>query len=256
MIEELSIRQATVGDIDFVIETIIESEKSGSNVISSCNIFALNELQFKEILKEVLLQNIPNYDYYLSGFLIAEKDGEYIGALGSWFEAPDETPSGIIKATVLFPYLDKLKMKDISKNTKVVKDLSLNRKSKTLQLEHGYTRMPFRRKGVFTRIIKEIILRNGDEYNFEKVQGILFKENYKSFNAHLKLGYKVVEEKHTYNLEILKFFPYSTKVLMELDKEKFENLSKLENKNSNLWRINGESKKINKSIFGSSRITS
>ncbi|MCL5029594.1 MAG: hypothetical protein M1480_11340 [Bacteroidetes bacterium] len=255
MIEGLSIRQATADDLDFVIETIIESEKSNSSIISSCNVFALSEVRFKEILKIVLLQNIPNYDYYLSGFLIAEKDGEYIGALGSWFEAPDETPSGIIKATVLFPYLDKSKMKDISKNTKVIKDLSLNRKSKTLQLEHGYTREPYRRQGVFTNIIREHILWNKVEYNFEKVQGILFKENYKSFNAHLKLGYQVVEEKHTANLDILKFFPYGTKVLMELDKEKFENLSKLENKKSNLWRKNGESKKTNQSIFGSSRNT-
>ena len=44
MIENLNIRQATLDDIDFVLEAIVESEKSGSNVISSCNIFGLKKL--------------------------------------------------------------------------------------------------------------------------------------------------------------------------------------------------------------------
>ncbi len=222
MLEKLIIREATYDDIDFVIETIIESEKSSSNVVSSCKLFALSEEKFKDILTEVLKQNVPNYDYYLSGFLIAEKNGNYVGALGSWYEAADETPSGIIKATLLFPYLDKSKMKDISKNTKVIKGLTVNRKPYTLQLEHGYTREEYRRQGIFSSLIKVNIIRNRKKYkDFETVQGVLFKANYKSFNAHLKIGYKVVEEKHVDDPEVLNFFPFDTKVLMELDKEIF-----------------------------------
>lgn len=223
MLEKIHIREATINDIDFVIETIIESEKSSSNVISSCNIFALSEEKFRKILVEILSQNVPNYDYYLSGFLIAENNGEYIGALGSWYEAADETPSGIIKATFLFPYLDRSKMKDISKNTKVIKGLTMNREPHTLQLEHGYTREQYRRHGVFSSLIKANIIRNTKKYNsFEKVQGVLFKANYKSYNAHLKIGYKVVEEKHVDDPEVLKYFPFDTKVLMELDKKTFQ----------------------------------
>ena len=222
MLEKMIIRKAGINDIDFIIETIIESEKSSSNVISSCNIFALSEEKFKEILVEILKQNVPNYDYYLSGFLIAEVDGKYVGALGSWYEAADETPSGIIKATILFPYLDRTKMKDISKNTKVIKGLTINREPHTLQLEHGYTCEQYRRQGVFSSLIKANIVRNLQKYSkLEKVQGVLFKANYKSYNAHLKIGYKVVEEKHVDDPEVLNFFPFDTKVLMELDKEIF-----------------------------------
>ncbi len=222
MVENLIIREATYDDIDFVIETIMESEKSSSNIVSSCRLFALSETQFRDILSEVLKQNVPNYDYYLSGFLIAELNGKYVGALGSWYEAAEDTPSGIIKATVLFPYLDKTKMKDISKNTKVIKGLTINRKPHTLQLEHGYTRKEFRRQGIFSSLIKTNIIKNREKYNnFDIVQGVLFKENYKSFNAHLKIGYKVIEEKHVEDSEVLKFFPFDTKVLMELDKEIF-----------------------------------
>jgi GNAT superfamily N-acetyltransferase len=221
MICDLAIRQANEDDIEFILEAIVESEKSSSDVISSCNVFGLTEEKFKDIIRKVLREDIPGYDYYLSGFLIAEKDGEYIGALGSWVEAADETPSGIIKATILFPYLDKDKMRDISKNTRVVKGLTMGREPGTLQLEHGYTREHYRRQGVFTRLIKENILKNVEKHNkIEKVQGALFKANYKSYNAHIKLGFDVAEEKHVDDPEIFKYFPFDTKVLMELNKDK------------------------------------
>ncbi len=226
MIENINIRQATINDIDFVIEAIIESEKSSSNTISSCNVFNLPEEKFKEALNDILQQDIENYDYYLSGFLVAELNGEYIGASGSWLESIDGTPSGLIKATVLFPYLDKTKVKEVNKNTQVIKSLTFARKSGTLQLEHGYVREPYRRQGIFTLLVKENIKRNLDKYKFDLSQVILFKQNFKSYNANLKVGYQVVEEKKVDNPEIFNFFPFDTKVLMEFNDEKIMHLLK------------------------------
>jgi len=223
MIDNLIFRKANDDDIEFVIEAIIESEKSGSDMVSSCKIFNFTENEFKNILKEILLQDIPNYDYYLSGFLIAEFNGEKIGTVGSWLEAADGTASGMVKATVLFQYLGAAKFKEINKNTKVIKGLTLNREPGNLQLEHGYTKEKFRRQGIFTNVIKRNIKENLQHHNFSKVQGILFNENYKSFKAHLKLGYNVIEEKKVEDPEILKYFPYNSKVLMELSEENFQN---------------------------------
>lgn len=226
MIENLQMKQATVEDIDFVIEAIIESEKSGTDVISSCNIFGISEDEFKEILKEALPQNVEGYDYYLSGFLIAESNGEYAGASGSWLEGVNGTPSGILKATILFPYLERTKIKQICKNTQIIKGLTLPREAGTLQLEHGYVREKFRRKGVFVNMVTENIKRNLDKYSFTKAQVILFKDNYKSYYGNLKIGCEVIEERKVDNPEILKFFPYNTKVLMEFNEEKTLSLSK------------------------------
>jgi hypothetical protein len=222
MIENLKFRKANIDDIDFVIEAIIESEKSGTHMISSCKIFNFTEKEFKDILRKILVQDIPGYDYYLSGFIIAELQGEKIGTVGSWVEASGGTASGMIKATVLFQYLCAAKFKEINKNTKVVKGLTLNREPGTLQLEHGYTKEKYRRQGVFINVIKENIKQNILHHNFLKVQGILFNENYKSFKAHLKLGYKVIEEKKVEDPDIFKFFPYNAKVLMELSEENFQ----------------------------------
>ena len=224
MIENIQIQQATVEDVDFIIEAIIESEKSSSNMISSCNIFALNENEFKEILKDVLIQDLEGYDYSLSGFLVSKLNGEYVGASGTWLEGVDGTPSGLIKATVFFPYLDRAKIKGINKNTQIIKGLTLPREAGTLQLEHGYVREKFRRQGVFSQMIRHNIKRNLQKYSFTKAQVILFKDNYKSYCANLKVGYEIVEERKVEDPEILKFFPYNAKVLMEFNQEKIEDL--------------------------------
>ncbi len=220
MIEKVTVRQAEVKDIPFVIDAVCESEKSGSDIISSCKVFNFTEEKFREILAEILEQDIEHYDYYLSGFIVAELDGVSIGALGSWIEGAENTVSGILKATSLFPYLDKSSIKTISANTKIVKGLSFNREKGTLQLEHGYVVEKYRRQGVFSKLLAENIKRNYKKHGgFEKVQGILFKDNYKSFNAHSKFGYYVAEEKVVDDPDIYNFFPYNKKVLMEFSKE-------------------------------------
>ncbi len=222
MTENIRVRQANADDIEFIITAIFESEKSSSEIISSCKIFSLSEEQFAEILTDILKQDLPNYDYFLSGFLVAEKDGNRVGALGSWLEGEDGTPSGIIKATILFPYLDKNTIKNLNKNTKVIKGLTINREMRALQLEHGYVVPEYRRHGVFTRLIKEQAIRySRKNETIEKVQGIIFRENYKSYNAHLKVGYKVIEEKTVDDPAIFNFFPFNTKILVELDKDTF-----------------------------------
>ena len=116
-------------------------------------------------------------------------------------------------------------MQEIGRNALVIKGLSVNREPGALQLEHDYTREQYRRHGVFTRLIKESISRNTNKHNeIEKVQVALFKANFKSLNAHIKLGFEIVEEKHVDDPEVFKFFPFDTKVLLELSKEKIPGL--------------------------------
>jgi GNAT superfamily N-acetyltransferase len=223
MITNLKVRQACTDDIDFVIETIIEAEKSGSEIIPSCNILLFSKEKFKEILREALLKNNPDYDYSLSGYLIAEKDGENIGALGSWLESYDGVNSSLIKSTVLLPHLSKDQMSEISKNSRIVRELSTDRKKETLQLEYAYVLESYRRQGVFTRLIEEQILRYKGKYSPLRIaQATLSKTNIKSFNAYKKLGFEIVEERHSNNPEIFNFFSSDTKVVMELNIKDFQ----------------------------------
>ncbi len=224
--EKLTFKQATEEDIDFVIESIIEADKAGSSVISMCNVFELTEQEYVEILKDVLKMDVEDYDFYLSGFLICKSGDEYVGAAGSWLEGAEGIASGTIKTSILFPYLEKEKTESIKNNLNTIKEISLKRDPGALQLEYVYVREKYRGCGIFYHLASRNILRNLSKYSFTKVQSVIMKNNYKSYSAFLKFGYKVADEKSTSNPEILKFFSFNARMLLQLEQE---NLNKLKN---------------------------
>jgi len=222
--ENLTFKQAAEEDIDFVIEAIIEADKAGSKVISMCNVFELSEEEYKKILKDVLAMDVEDYDFYLSGFLICKSGDEYVGAAGSWLEGAEGIASGTIKTSILFPYLMEENIESIKKNLLTIKEIGLKRDFGAMQLEYVYVREKYRGCGIFYQIAARIIKRNLRKYSFTKVQSELVKNNYKSFSAFSKFGFKLADEKGTANPEILKFFSDSTRILMELDKENIEKI--------------------------------
>jgi GNAT superfamily N-acetyltransferase len=226
--KNLVIRQALPKEIDFIIETIIEADKSSTSVISACNILNVSEQEYQIILRNILEENIEGQEYSLSGFLIAELNGMAIGALGSWVEGAVGVSSYILYSNILLNYLDKEKIPSILQKFKITKELSFKRETGAIQFEYGYVKEEFRRKGVYTRLMIESIKRFYPENkNIFKVQGICFKANYKSLNAAKKLGFEIIESKISESEELKKIFPYNEKVLLEMNQQKMEEISKL-----------------------------
>ncbi len=225
--ENLKIRQASVNDIDFIVETIIEADKSSTTVISACNILSVSEQEYKDILKNILNDNIEGQEYSLSGFLVAELNGVPIGALGSWVEGAVGVSSYILYSNILLHYLNKEKVPRILEKFKITKQLSFRREIGAIQMEYGYVKEEFRRRGVYTRLMTESIKRYYlENKNIPKAQGICFKDNYKSLNASLKLGFDIIESKVSESEELKKIFPYNEKVLLEMNQNKMEDVSK------------------------------
>ncbi len=214
----INLRKANINDIDFIIETIIEAEKSNTSVISSCNIFSLTYDEYNEVLRNILTEDYKNYEFSISNFIIAESDGDFVGALCSWIEGIDGTPSSVIKSSLLFDMIGREKIDKNLKNFKLINQLIIDRNKGSLQLEYGYVRKKFRCKGVFSTLIYYHILnhfqKNGNTLN---VQSILFRENNISFHALEKLGFVITKEKYCLEKEIYDIFPYNIKVMMALN---------------------------------------
>ncbi|GAB6283342.1 MAG: hypothetical protein STSR0008_21050 [Ignavibacterium sp.] len=212
-IQSVNIRKAEEKDVDFIIETIIEAEKSGTDKIVSCGLFLLTEEELRKILKEILLKDVEDYEYSLTGFLVAEYENNLIGALGSWIEELNEVPSSIIKANILIPYLDIQNLNIIKNRLKKLNNFGIKREKGAIQLEYGYVIPEFRRRNVFTKLIKENIKKHFNGHlNPNKVETILLKDNYKSFNCYQKLKFDVTFETKTDDEELKIIFPYATKV--------------------------------------------
>jgi len=226
MIEHLVIRQATKADIPFIIETIIEADKSSTPISSACNILNVTEIEYKTILSNILDENIEGQEFSLSGFLIAELHGKSIGALGSWVEGAVGVSSYLLYSNILLHYIDKSKIPAILEKFKITKEISFRREEGAIQFEYGYVLENFRRQGVYTKLMTESVKRYYlQDKSIAKVQGICFKDNYKSLNASLKLGFELIESKVSESDEIKKIFPYNEKVLIEMSKTKMDEVS-------------------------------
>lgn len=218
-LNKIIFRDATTSDVDFIVETIIEAEKSGTDCISSCNIFCFSPEYFKSLLKNILLKDYSDYEYSLSGFTVAEYLGYPIGALGSWIEEENDTPSFMIKANELIPSILAEKKEIAINNLKAIRGFSLKLEKQAVQLEYGYVVEEHRRKKVFTNLILQNIKKHVTrKASFNLIQTNMLKANYKSFNAYVNLGFVINEEKIMTNSEVLTLFPSDTKVSLMIEK--------------------------------------
>lgn len=221
ILSDLVVRNAILHDIDFVIETIIEADKGGTSISSTCNILNILEEEYRIILRDILTENLEGQEYSLSGFLVAELHNEPIGALGSWVEGSVGVSSYLLYSNILLHFMKREKIPLILANFKITKELSFRREEGSLQFEYGYVKKEFRRRGVYTKIMIESLRKHYLLNNtISKVQGICFKENYPSLNAAKKLGFKEIESKKSYNEALTKIFPYNEKVLIEMSQPK------------------------------------
>jgi DNA-binding transcriptional regulator YhcF (GntR family) len=232
IVKQLKFRFATRDDIDFITDCIIEAEKSGTQTINTCRIFNLSEEEWRDILKKILLDDIPDYDFWLSNYLIAELDGRPVCAQGAWFEGKTGKASSVIKTSMLMEYIPKGKFVLDLKTAQFVKALSIKRESGKVQMEHAYTVPDLRRRGIHTQTVLEIMKRTYDQNpSATMIQTIFFKGNCNTYNECLKLGFEPVLEKGVDDPEILNIFAHKKRIMMNMSPDKLQ-------ENYNHYRLN------------------
>ncbi len=218
MIPNLKIRSASLNDIDFIVESIVEADKSSTNVISTCNIFSLKEDEYRDVLSQILHEDFPNSEYSLSGFLIAETGNEKIGALCSWVEEADGMSNALIKANLLMSFIEKEKLVLRGKKLEIINEMSFDRKPNSIQLEYGYVVESKRREKVFTQLILASIKKHLKlTMGVSCIESILYEGNFNSYDAFIKLQFNIKLKRIVQNKDVYNIFPYNTKVLMNID---------------------------------------
>lgn len=211
----MEIKKATESDIPFLVETIIAAEKSGTSVFSYSTLFELEEIKVKEILTEILSEDIQGQELCVSDFLIAFVDGVPAGAICGWVEGR-EGPSNILKSNVLMFGFGKEHFGKVLNKAHLMEPLTISREEGCLQLESIYVSEKFRGMGIVNALIDAHLL-NSKQHNpaVSKAQIILAKDNDAALRAYEKAGFNMVLEKFQPNAEILKYLPTQHKILME-----------------------------------------
>jgi ribosomal protein S18 acetylase RimI-like enzyme len=216
MLNDLVIRNATYQDIDFIIETIIEAEKSFSNKISYCTIFSLSEKELIDLLKLILAENITGQELCYSEYLIAWYNSNYVGACSSWIEASEGFSSAMLKGSLLYEFLGKEKIEGSQKLFSLLQQINIDREKGTLQIVNAYVKKEFRGRGIIAQLILEHIRLQTLKYpNLKKVQLRPTGTNESAYKAYHKIGFNFVYEKTADTNDILNLLPAKSKILME-----------------------------------------
>lgn len=205
------------GHLAFIIQTILEAEKSGTNQIISCQLFNLSESAYRKFLSNTLLEDIPDWELGLSQYKVLLSGGVPCGALCGWVEKRNGTLSQIHRLNAYHILMPKPNMDFyLSGPSWFASQLEIPRKPNTIQTESIYIAPAHRGKG-FAKILANAVITDLASANPEVVmaQGQLFAQNELSLSIHQKLGYTIADKRCIEVPEVLNFFPGNTKLLIE-----------------------------------------
>lgn len=213
---EFVLRHATINDVPFLVETIIEAEKSGTDKLSYSTVFGLSDEDSRKYIADMLFEEVDGCELSISSFLIAEKNGKIAAAVAAWIEGLDGIPSSVLKGNLLNYTLPKECIdKALAKNS-IIRDLHIEYISQTMQLGLVYVSSDFRGLNLVSLLIDEqVISLHNHRPTIAEMYVQVFGNNCPAIKAYEKANFKVVMVKEAMNKEILQYLPSDKKILMK-----------------------------------------
>jgi ribosomal protein S18 acetylase RimI-like enzyme len=213
---EFIIREATTKDVPFLVETIIEAEKSGTDKLSYSTIFGLSEGEAREYIADMLLEEVDGCELSISSFIIIEKNGQIAAAAAAWIEGINGIPSTVLKGNLLNYTLPKEYIVRALSINHILRDLHIEYISETIQLGLVYVSTDFRGLNLVSLLIDEQVLRlRKVKPNITAMYVQVFGNNFPAIKAYERANFKAVMTKESSSEEIIQYLPSNKKTLMK-----------------------------------------
>ena len=214
--EEFTYRPATLDDIPFLADTIIEAEKSGTDILSYTTIFGLSEEEALTHVKAMLEEEIDGCELSVSSFLVAESGGKVVAALSSWVEGSEGLSSAELKGNLLSYVLPRESILKAASVNHIVRKIHMDYQMGTIQKGAGYVVKEFRNRKLFGILTEKMIeyLRQSHPEVWE-VYTQVFGCNTAAIRANEKIGFSIVDTIETDDPEILRLLPSNQKHLLK-----------------------------------------
>lgn len=215
---DLIIRPANINDVSFLVDTIIEAEKSGTNKLSYTTIFNLTENEARKYLESILEEEVDGCELSISSFMVAEKNGRNVAAVSSWIEGFDGLPSSILKGNLLNYTLPKECINNARNLSNIISQLYIENSIDSIHLGLVFVSPESRGMNLVNLLIEEVISRlkkNKPQVDSMYVQ--VFDNNIPAIKAYEKSGFNTIKEQKANNSEILNYLPSDGKILMKKD---------------------------------------
>ena len=212
---EINIRKANSDDFSFLAETIIEAEKSGTNVFSYSTIFGLTEVEARNYIIEMLEEETDGCEFSLSSFFVAETDGEIIGAACGWVEAANGISSSLLKGNLLRFTIPRQNFEKAIQFGSLISEIHLEIKPGTIHIGLAYVAENGRGKGIVPMLFDTIIDTLKTKHPEVSEAGLqVFDSNSRAIRAYEKYGFSVSDRKISENGELEKYLPSKAKLQM------------------------------------------
>lgn len=209
------IREATVNDIPFLVNTIIEAEKSGTNKLTYTTIFGLSEDETRKYIAEMLTEDVDGCELSISSFLIAESNSIAVGAAGAWIEELNGVASSVIKGNLLSFILPKKCLERAILYREISRDLHIDYVPNSIYIGLVYVSEDCRGINLSGTLIESQIARLQKQIpSIKEVFVQVFGGNLSAIRAYQKVNFEIVFTKTASLTETIQFMPWDTKVLM------------------------------------------
>lgn len=209
-------KRATLDDVDFVADIIMEAEKSMTSRNGLANMFDLSESECKKYVIEILKEEMDGCELSLSSFILAFHNDEPVAGMGGWLEGADDMPSSVIKSNLIGYYFPKSNLLKFKEKLAVVKDIQIPRESGTYQMEYAYIKSEYTGYFLFNDLDeKHIEFASSLTPKPTKIQSHVFANNSIVLKLHEMMGFKKVATFHSDNPLTKQYFPDDTVVLIE-----------------------------------------
>jgi len=214
---KIIVRRATMDDVDFIVDTIVAAEKSGTNNFGLAKLFEVTEDEMRGYIKCMLEEEVDGCELSLSSFIVAEYEGEAVAAFGGWIEGrnEDEMPSALLKANLINYYLPKENIMASMAKSDIVQPLQIDREEGTYQLEYSYTKPEYRGLGIMNKIIYKHISEYQQVMGGGKIQVHVFENNSQAIHTYERCGFSISKRYESNDSRVLNYFPYNVELLME-----------------------------------------
>jgi len=214
--DDIIIRRATISDVAFLVETIIEAEKSGTDVLSYSTVFGLSEEESRRYIAEMLLEEVDGCEISISSFMVAEIDGTAVAAVSAWIEGIEGIPSKVLKGNLLNFTLPKECIERVAKLNHILHELHIEYFPGAIQKGAGYVLDKYRGNNLLGLLTDEIIkLLLAIKPDIKEVFTQIYGSNFRAINANKKTGFKIVLTKESDNEVINLYLPSTNKVMMK-----------------------------------------
>lgn len=214
--EGITVYRATINDIDFITDTIVAAEKSGTENFGLAKLFGVDEETMKGYIHSMLDEEVDGCEMSLSSFLVARHEGKPVAAFAGWVEGcnEDDMPSSLLKSNLIGYVLPQECLMRSREQTDVVRPLQIEREAGTYQLEYSYTLPEYRGKGILGAII-DVHEQEAVSKGVSKMQVHVFDNNPAAIKSYEKKGFKVSKRFESSHSETSLYFPSNVELLME-----------------------------------------